>query len=79
MSPLLKGDSSSFDIDLEAQDGPVSIGDIPVEVAYTFTPRWPVKGVDREDVIGRLGKTQRVSSTSRHQKNTVRSTYGAIS
>jgi hypothetical protein len=68
MSPLLKSDNSSFDIDLEAQDTPVSIDGIPVEVTFTFTPRWPVEGVEREDVIGRLGKTQQVGPPlkSRH-------------
>lgn len=57
LSPLMKTNQSSYDIDLEAQ---VTSEGKPVEVTFTFEPRYPIIG-ERQDVIGLLGKTKQGS------------------
>jgi hypothetical protein len=57
LSPLMKSNHSSFDIDLEAQ---VTSEGKPVEVTFILEPRYPVI-CERQDVIGLLGKSRQVS------------------
>lgn len=61
---LVKGGKNSFDESVPAyppQAGPSASGGH--NVTYTFFPRYPVKGKKRH-VMGVLGRTKEVSSTS---------------